>query len=123
MYRRLRDDRGSVAANLAVTPAALLLFFVVIQLSLLYYGQSVATTAAQHGVDAARVRDSTEAAGRQAVDEFITQAGGIDVTNVDVQRGANEVTVTVDADPLEILPGFPFKISATLSAPVEQVVN
>jgi hypothetical protein len=106
-----------------VTPAALLLFFVVIQMSLLYYGESVATTAAQHGVDAARVQDSTAAAGRRAVDEFVDQAGGIEVTGVDVDRGADEVTVTVDANPLEVLPGFPFKISATLSAPVEQVVD
>ena len=43
------------------------------------------------------------------------------VTDVRVQRSATEVTVVVEADPLEVVPGFPLKIRAELSAPVEEV--
>lgn len=122
MTRRARDDRG-VAANVAITPAVLMLFFLVIQMSLLYYGQSVATTAAQHGIDAARVYNAPPGAGEDAVNEFVTQAGGIEVTSVDVRPTPTDVSVRVQADPLEVIPGFPFTIDVELEAPVERLVE
>ena len=123
MRRRLRGDRGGITSNVIITPFALLLTFLVIQLSLLYYGESVATRAAQHGVDAARVETGTAAAGRQAIDQFIAQAGGINVNRIEVNRGATQVTATVEADPLVLIPGFPFHLRATITAPTEEVVN
>jgi hypothetical protein len=119
--RRGRDDRGGVSAQVAIVPAVAALFFFVVQVSLWFYARSVATSAAQHGLDAARVEEGTEADGVQTVEQFIDQIGGLDVQSLSVSRGAEVATVTIEGEPVTVLPYFDVPIEVTLEAPVERV--
>jgi TadE-like protein len=120
---RRRDDRGALSASVAVLPAVLMLFFAVVQISLWFYGRSVATTAARHGVDAARVETGTLSDGIATTNQFLDQVGGIDGSSVMGHRTATEAEITVVADPITVLPFFGADISVTIDAPVERFVE
>jgi Flp pilus assembly protein TadG len=121
--RRARDDRGGVAATAIILPMAFMLLFLVLQVGLWFYGHTLATSAAQHGLDAARVEGGTEADGEEVVQQFLDEMGStMDVSTLEVDRGALHVTVHVVAEPPSILPGFvPVDIDVLLAAPVERV--
>jgi hypothetical protein len=123
MAHHRRDDRGAISAHVALLPAVLALFFTVMQVSLWYYGQSVATTAARHGLDAARVEHGDASAGAATTREFLDQVGGVRNARVGVQRSAIDVTVTVDAEPITILGLVDVPIRVAVSAPVERRVE
>lgn len=117
-----------MSASVAVVPAVATLFFLVIQISLWFYGRSVTTAAAEHGLNAARVHRGAEQgadhrAGEVAVEEFIDQVGGVGSHSVTVdQRGAT-VTVTIHADPITVLPFFHKPIDVTVEAPLEELTE
>ena len=118
-----RDDRGGISVSVAVMPMAFTLFFIVIQVSLWFHGRSVATAAAHHALEAARSYQSTEQAGFDAGNDFLDQIGGLDDAHVvEVQRGAEEVVVVVEADPLTVVPGFQPHITVELTGPVERII-
>ena len=127
MYRdqprhpRRRDDRGAITASVAVLPAVLMLFFSVVQISLWFYGREVVASAAQHGLDTARVTEGSSEAGERTVHEFLDQIGGVHVRSVSVDRGAEEVTVTITADPIRVVPFLDAPIRVTVGGPVERV--
>ncbi len=118
-----RDDRGGVAAQVAVIPAAVLLFFFVVQVSLWFYGREVATAAAQHGLDAARVFEGSEAAGETTANQFLGQVGGLQDYSVSVDRGAEVVTITIEAHPVSVMPFVAREATITMDAAVERVVE
>jgi hypothetical protein len=95
----------------------------VIQVSFWYPGRSGATATAHHALEAARSYEGTAADGRAAADEFIGIAGGLDDVQVDVERGAEEVVVTVDAEPVSVVPGLQKHIQVVLTGPVERIVE
>jgi hypothetical protein len=115
-----RDDRG-VAASVAIVPAVVLLFFGTIQLCLWFYGREVATAAAQHGLDMARVTEGTAGEGDRAAREFLDQVGGLDLQSVSVARGEDEVVVTIVAMPVQLAPWVVPDITVTITGPVERV--
>ena len=120
----MAGDRGSIAANTAVLLAVVPLFFLVVQASLWFYGRTVMGAAAQHGLDAARVQDGTAAAGEAIVDEFLAQVGGIDGYTRTVERTETTVTVTIQAEPIPVLPFVePPLVTVELEGPVERVVE
>jgi hypothetical protein len=124
MAARDRDDRGAIAANVAVLLAVVPLFFLVVQASLWFYGRTVMGAAAQHGLDAARVENGTEASGQAVVDQFLGQVGGVDGYSRVVDRTESDVTVTIQAEPIPVLPFVqPPLITVELEAPVERVVE
>jgi hypothetical protein len=123
MARRPHDDRGAVTASVAVLPAVLLLFFAVVQVSLWFYGRSVATTAARHGLDAARVQNGTAGEGEATIDQFLDQVGGFQPGSVDVQRGEAEASVTVSGDAVSVVPFLDAPITVTIDGPVERIVE
>lgn len=118
-----RDDRGGVAAQVAVIPAAVLLFFFVVQVSLWFYGREVATAAAQHGLDAARVFEGSEDAGEATANQFLGQVGGLKDYSVSVDRGAEVVTITIEAQPVSVMPFVAREATITMDAAVERVVE
>lgn len=122
-----RGDGGAVAAHVAVMPAVMALFFFVVQVSLWFYGRTVATSAAQHGLDAARVlADSPsagESAGESTATQFLDQVGGLEAVSVIVHRKDDSVEVTIDAEPITVLPFFDAPITVSLEAPVERIVE
>jgi Flp pilus assembly protein TadG len=119
--RRRRDDGGAVSTQVAIVPAVAALFFFVVQVSLWFYARSVATSAAQHGLDATRVEEGSEADGRDTVEQFVGQIGGLDVQRLTVSRSAEEASVTIEGEPVTVMPFFDVPIEVTLEAPVERV--
>lgn len=120
---RARGDSGAIAANVAVVPILMTVLFMVMQVSLWYYGRAVATAAAQHGLDSARVVGGTEGSGESTVYEFVDQTGGLDITNVAVVRSPTEATVTIEGKVATIVPFFDVPVSVNLAAPVERIVE
>jgi hypothetical protein len=112
-----------VTASVAVLPAVLMLFFSVVQISLWFYGRSVATTAARHGLDAARVENGTSGEGAATIDQFLGQVGGFQVDSVDVQRGEAEASVTVEGNAVSVVPFLDVPITVTIDGPVERIVE
>jgi hypothetical protein len=120
---RRRDDRGAVTASVAVLPAVLGLFFAVVQISLWFYGRSVATTAARHGLDAARVENGTTGDGEATIEQFLDQVGGLQVEGLDVERNDAEATVTISGNAVSVMPFFDAPITVTIDGPVERTVE
>lgn len=111
-----------MAAHVAVIPAVLVLFFFTVQLCLWFYGREVTTSAAQHGLDTARVTEGSSTAGERTALEFLDQIGGVRVRSVSVDRGAEDVTVTITADPIRVLPFVHAPIRVTVTGPIERTV-
>jgi hypothetical protein len=107
----------------AVLPAVLALFLAVVQISLWFYGRSVATTAARHGLDAVRVETGTTGDGVATADQFIGQVGGIRSASVDATRTVTDAEVTVRGDAITVLPFFDVPITVTIDGPVERFVE
>lgn len=121
---RDRGDRGAVAASVVVVPILMTVLLTVLQIAIWYHGQSVATAAAQHGLDAARVPSGTSEAGKATVRQFVDQVGGLGLTDdVVVDRSAEEVSVTVRGEVQSLVPFFSVPVSVTLDAPVERIVE
>ena len=106
-----------------VVPILMIVLLTVLQIAIWYHGQSVATAAAQHGLDAARVPSGTSAAGEATVEQFVDQVGGLGLTDVTVDRTAEEVSVTVNGDVQALVPFFSVPVSVTLDGPVERIVG
>jgi hypothetical protein len=125
MRTLVRDDRGAVAAGVAILPMVLTMFFVVLQVSFWYHGRSVATAAAHHALEAARSYESTAADGEAAAREFLDLAGGLESSQLQVRfvDGGDTVEVTIDAEPVSVVPGLNKSITVTLSGPVERIVE
>jgi Flp pilus assembly protein TadG len=122
-HRRARDDRGEIAADTAIFAAVVLLVFFCVQFGLWFYGRQVASSAAQHAVDAARVESGSAPAGESTGHEFIDQVGGLDAATVTVTRTDDTVTATVTGDPVSILGFFHVGVTATVTGPVERIVE
>jgi hypothetical protein len=121
-----RTDDGAVSASVAVVPAVVGLFFLAIQVSLWFYGRSVATAAAEHGLDAARVYQGPDggadaAAGSATVDEFFDQVGGVESHTVSITESGGQVVLTIHAEPVSVLPFFSQPIDVTIEAPLEEL--
>jgi hypothetical protein len=123
---RRRDDDGAVSASVAVVPAVVGLFFLAIQVSLWFYGRSVATAAAEHGLDAARVYQGPDggadaASGTATVNEFFDQVGGVESHTVSITESGGQVVLSIHAEPVSVLPFFSRPIDVTVEAPVEEL--
>lgn len=112
-----------MAVSVVVVPILMVVLLTIIQIAIWYHGQSVATAAAQHGLDAARVPSGSAAAGQATATHFVDQVGGLDVTAVEVDRTAEEVSITVEGDVQALVPFFAVPVSVTLDAPVERIVG
>src|SRR5262245_46949753 len=121
--RRLRDDRGEIAANTAIFVLVILLLFVVLQFGLWFYGREVAAAAAQHAVDAARVENGSAAMGEATANQYLGQVGGLPDATVSVTRTSETVTATVHGQAVSIVGFIDPPITVTVTAPVERVVG
>jgi hypothetical protein len=117
------DDRGEVAANTVVAVAILGLFFLVIQAGLWFNANQVASGAARHALDAARVENGTAEDGEAIARQFLDQTGSLQDVHVSVSREADLVTVTVSGTAWSPQPFIEPHVSVTLTAPVERVIQ
>ena len=115
-------DGGSTTVEVAVLlPLMILLLMVVVQVGIWFHTRAVMVTAANKGVDAARLEDGTAAEGRTVTEDFLRHAGALRDDTIDVDRGAETASVTVSGRVVSLLFGVPLDITATAEAPVEQV--
>jgi hypothetical protein len=123
--RRRDDDRGAVAATALMIPLTFLLFLLVIQISLWFYGRMAVGAAAQHGLEEARVASGTPASGEAIVRQFLDQVGGVEGYELaTVSEEDGEVTVLIEADPHVLLDAMPMPaLTVEVSATKEQVVE
>jgi len=102
-------------------PLMMLLLMVVVQTGLWFHTRAVMATAANKGVDVARVDGGTAADGKHATEAFLINAGALRDPAVDVERGIDTATVTVTGRVVSLMFGAPLTITVTEQAPVERV--
>jgi Flp pilus assembly protein TadG len=142
--RRERADRGSSTLEFTfISVALLLLVFFIVQAALYYHARNVVKAMAEGTARAVRaypaeagtsvrtalpdVPRTNEIARREALHQWqILDGGGKSTTRPDVRTarpGLNQVTVTVTAYPIRLLPGLfgprDLEISATAGGPFE----
>ena len=120
MRARRRDDRGVAEMAVVIVPT-LLLILLVLHAGLYWWGQSVATRAAHHGLDQARVLNGSAADGEAVAWQLLDQTGVLNGPQVSASRGAAEATVTVSGETLSMVPGVSLTVTATASGPVERI--
>lgn len=118
-------DRGSATLEVAVlAPVLLLLVFSVVQAGLWFYARSLALTAAQEGVAAARTYGGTPALGVTRATAFITRSASSSLHGSSVtSRGssATQVRIVVTGTSLSVLPGVAgIPVTAVAEGPVER---
>jgi Flp pilus assembly protein TadG len=118
-----RTDAGSTTVEVAVLlPLMMLLLMVVVQVGLWFHTRSVMVTAANKGLDAARVDGGTASDGERVTRQFLGHAGALRSPAVDARRGAEEASVTVSGRVVSLIFGAPIGITVTAQAPTERVI-
>lgn len=114
---------GSLEAVL-VTPALFLMVLLIIQMGLWGHAHHIAQAAAQSAVATARVEDGSGGDGAAAATESLSvNAGGtLTVEDVEVDRGAETVTVTVTGEAASLIPGLSWPVSVSATGPVERFI-
>jgi len=119
---RRHDERGIGAPEFVVVmPLVMLIFLMLVQWSVQLYNDRIVHAAAREAAVDAASWEATEAAGRQTANEYLADSGS-DLSNTDIKInvGAAEVTVTVSGDVMTLLPGFTKRVSATATVPRER---
>lgn len=115
-------DRGSVTTEaVIIVPVVVILTMVIVQFVLVWHGRHVAQAAAQTAARSAASYQSTAALGRSDADAYLQQVAPNLLPDRDVQvdRTATTVTVSVTADVLTVIPFGSFSVREKASAPVE----
>ena len=107
-----------------IFPLLLLLTMTVFQVALWWHARHVAQAAAQEGARTARAYQSTAAAGQARAEDYLSALASrlLPQRTVTVSRTPTEVTVSVDARVVGIVPGLRLQVSETASGPVERYV-
>ena len=126
--RVLGQDRGSSAIEVAVlTPALLLLVWLIIQFAMYSQGRQVALAAAQIGARVARQDAHTvpgwQAIARSSAESYYQGLGtkvlGGNITATAYTYGTSQVRVTVTGQVASILAGLTLTIHETAGGPIE----
>lgn len=115
-------DRGSVTTEaVIIVPVVVILTMVIVQFVLVWHGRHVAQAAAQTAARSAASYQSTAALGRSDADAYLRQVAPNLLPDRDVQvdRTATTVSVSVTADVLTVIPFGSFSVHEKASAPVE----
>lgn len=123
MRRRLRDERGMTAIQVAILfPAVLFWIMLIVQYGLWWHAKQVANAAAAEAVDAAQLPTATARDGENAASSFLDQSGNLQNVTVTVSREPTVVVVEVHGDAPQLVPGFAWSVTARSSAPVERFI-
>jgi Flp pilus assembly protein TadG len=119
-----RHDEGSATVQAVLTvPLLGLLVFTIVQFALYFHALQIAQTAANQGLDAARVAGATDSAGQARSDAYLAAlAGGVlHDGQARVRRTAGRVEVHVTGTAEQVVPFLRLPIGVTATGPVEQV--
>lgn len=122
---RTRDDRGSVAIQMALLlPALFTVMFLGVQASLYYHARTVALAAAEEGAREAAGQSGSRDSGIAVASAFLRDAGGDDVmtdTGITATRTTATATITVTGRTLSVIPGWRGTVTQHASMPVERI--
>jgi hypothetical protein len=124
---RLRHARGRDAGALSLelaflAPLVMVILFAIIQAGFYYYARDVAITAAQQGVETARVHGATLGEGEGQTWDLLHRTGGsITGPAVDGSQTGAMVQITVSGTVTTWIPGLVFHLSQTATAAKEQL--
>jgi Flp pilus assembly protein TadG len=117
-------ERGSATLELAVLfPIFLLLLAAAVQAGLYFYAREIALSAAQDGVQTARLQGAALAAGVTTARSDATTAGGgslHDVAVVTTGTTGTTIRITVTGAALSIVPGWHWHLSQQAAGPKER---
>jgi Flp pilus assembly protein TadG len=123
----VRGERGSATLELAIAfPVFLLLLISAVQGGLYFYARAIALSAAQEGVQAARLQSHTLDDGVTAARGYAVRAGGGSLRDVAVDTvGSTPTTVriTVSGTAPTLLPGWREGISQQAAGPRERYTS
>ncbi len=124
LAQRDARDRGAVSLEmLIVFPAVLLIILMVVHVGLWWHARNVAMSAAQLGVESARVRGASAGTGTAEAREFLSRAGrSISGTSVSGSKGAT-VTIRVTGYVDTMIPGLKLKIDQHADAAAERITE
>ncbi|MEU5259753.1 TadE/TadG family type IV pilus assembly protein [Amycolatopsis sp. NPDC021455] len=123
--RALSGERGAATAELVIaTPLLLLALLTIIQFALWSHATHVAQAAAAEALAAARVQDGTAAAGHAAGQQLLDQLaqGPLRSSQIDVERTATSVSISVQGEVVAVLPGVHLHVHAEAAGEVEKFV-
>jgi Flp pilus assembly protein TadG len=104
-----------------LTGPILVLTFMIVQASLVWYAHSVALGAATQGANAARLYGSSAATGDREAQQFLDEIGpALTDTTVTTTITGNRVEVVVTGEAQSVLPWMTFRVRQTASGPVER---
>jgi hypothetical protein len=104
-------------------PVVLFWIMLIVQYGLWWHGKQVADAAAAEAAAAARLPTGTEADGTAAAQSFLTEAGNLTDVVITVDRGPNDVEVTVTGHAPQLVPGYQWTVTARSVVPVEQFLD
>ena len=121
--RAERNERGATSTELAVImPVLILLVLLPMQVGLWWHAKQAAEIAAEEALDAAQVATGSAADGQAGAQAILGQAGNLHNITVNVDRGAETVTVTIHGDlGFSIFPGA-WSVTAQAQGPVERFI-
>jgi Flp pilus assembly protein TadG len=107
-------ERGSLSLELSIlAPVVMLILFTTVEAGFYFFARDVAITAAQQGVEAARVQGGTLAEGEARTDDMLRRAGGsISGAQVTGSTGVL-VQITVSGHVATWIPGLSLPVSQT----------
>ncbi|MCX5215699.1 pilus assembly protein [Kitasatospora sp. NBC_00240] len=117
-------DSGALSLELAIVfPAVMLMIFTIIQAGLWYHARNVALSAAQRGVERARVQGASLGDGTSVTNSFLDRAGAsISGRSVSGSDG-NTVTITVRGQVNTWIPGLSIPVDQHASAARERLTG
>jgi hypothetical protein len=125
--RRLRSQRGASSIEFVLyTPILFFIIFIIVQFSLTWHGNQVASAAAREAARMARIEGGGPAAIAAAEQHGLRYAANIggnalrDVTVEVMAVGADEIRATVAGRSIEIVNGFAPRVSQTVQGPIEE---
>ena len=98
-----------------------LLLLVIVQFALYFHVRAVASTAARHGLDDARVAQGSETDGVAVTNQFLDQTGrGLQGPRVTATRTETRTVVRVQGTVISVVPGLGLPIDVEVRAPTER---
>ncbi|WP_370149125.1 TadE/TadG family type IV pilus assembly protein [Streptacidiphilus sp. EB129] len=113
-------DRGALSLELAfLAPVVMLLLFTTIQAGLFLYARDVALTAAQQGVEAARVQGASLSDGEARTWDLLQRTGGSITGQSVTTSSGTQVQITVTGHVDTWIPGLSLPLSQTATGAKE----
>jgi hypothetical protein len=119
---RRRDDSGVSSVELVLyMPLLMLIIFIAVQFSLVWFGNQAASAVAREAARTARVHDDLgqgQEAGRRYWENI--GDGVLEDPTITVERVGDRIRVTVTGRAQELIPGLAPTVSQTVEGPIEE---